>query len=275
MSRHKSERDTRRTKIGLAVAMLVIVAATPGTEGCGKTEPTIGQSEVTSAPAVVPAAAQPPTTPTSTSHVEKSRIAVASFKGEHLQECMLVAVTIGRPLGNRADGKAEPWASLTAEQFALLLLDDGLTAVQNGSSVLRAGGKETLTKNMASFADGKTDEEKAAITETIKQLEGDAIAEQFKKDGLLRVENCEFPGRMPLGTCLIEDSVKTESSIELAWAISRFHYDVSSTADSDAGMKSCLTLGGNWVAPAQDDPAAAHERVRQRTRQLRGLLDER
>jgi hypothetical protein len=51
----------------------------------------------------------------------------------------------------------------------------------------------------------------------------------------------------------------------------RYHFDVASTSDSDAGFKTCLVLGGKWSAPAENNTAAALARARQQALKLRAL----
>jgi hypothetical protein len=58
---------------------------------------------------------------------------------------------------------------------------------------------------------------------------------------LARVENCTFPGRVPFGTCRLEDS-----SPEFSWSAALDYFDVATTRHSDSGLKSCLRMGGKW-----------------------------
>jgi hypothetical protein len=56
--------------------------------------------------------------------------------------------------------------------------------------------------------------------------------------------------------------------------VTRQHFTVADTVDSDAGTKNCLTLGGQWTAASKDDRDVVHERVRQRVGQLRMVADQ-
>jgi hypothetical protein len=68
---------------------------------------------------------------------------------------------------------------------------------------------------------------------------------------------------------LISDDILT-TDVDVQWRIKQTNFDVN-VADTDAGMKRCLLLGGAWTAPSRDDPAVASERLRQHAAQFREM----
>jgi hypothetical protein len=224
--------------------------------------------------------------------VQTASIAVATFRGEHLQGCLQVVVTVTRA----NDFAVAPAYNVTPEQAAMLMLDDALIAFANpkdGKSTF-VGARQIMARILLTLTTGRPIPlNSAAAAKVIKELTVGARwppkdrEEQVKSGELARVESCAFPDRTPLGACAIESTATGSTpgpadpeaklhfdvapASELALRVDRYHFDVASTSDSDAGMKTCLALGGKWSAPSRSDPATARERARQHAGQLREL----
>lgn len=97
---------------------------------------------------------------------------------------------------------------------------------------------------------------------------------KFMPKAAVHVESCseQFADRVVLGSCLIEDTVSGDGGVAV-FRIASSYYNVTTTKDSDAHMRACLKDGGKWTAPAKDDPEAARERLRQRSKALQDIAD--
>lgn len=220
--------------------------------------------------------------------IETASAAAATFGGDDLRNCVEVAVTVTRP----KDQPYNPTYNVTAEQMAILALDNALTAFADPKIKFAAGSWEATTKALLPITAGRPAQpENAELAKVIKKLRLDAhwppdnLEKQTSSGELAKVDSCMVPGRIRLGTCLFEGSATgadlprpdaqfrwdVAAAAGLAMRVGRYHFDVASTEDSDVGFKTCLVLGGKWSAPAENDTAAALERARQHALKLRGL----
>lgn len=275
MLRYNGERttaeDMAKAKVGLTSVKLMIITMIVGAGGCGKTDSVAEKSAPTAKPGAQQSANPPPPPPSASSTetadpplAASGIIAVATFKGDNLHECVEASVAI-----RLTDTDKAP---ITPHQAGLIIIEDILMLVSGGESVIANAKRAELTAFLTKIVEGKLDKKKRSdLQEMLSKLKWPfaSVADRVKKGELAMVENCASVGRLSLGTCTLSDSTP---SIE--WSITRFHFDVGSTSDSDSGLKTCLRIGGNWSSPAKNDPAAARERMRQRAGELRRLLDE-
>lgn len=149
---------------------------------------------------------------------------------------------------------AHPGA-LEPREMARLLVDELRTIDDpKAHSILRDAGLDAFTAMLAellSVSDSKRLQDMKAKISLSKR-------NQF-------VEAC--PEHVELGRCEVQSS-----SAELTWTAIIHRYDATSTRDSDASMRQCLTLGGHWSAPARDDVDASMEAARQHALALKQLL---
>jgi hypothetical protein len=83
------------------------------------------------------------------------------------------------------------------------------------------------------------------------------------------MSSCMMPDRLVLGTCVVQDALTAPTKASITWHVTRLHFDVAATVDSDVGMLACLRVGGKWSAPPRTDAAVLQERLHQYARQLR------
>ncbi len=209
---------------------------------------------------------------------EAASLAVARFKGDNLKECVAVQVSLVRP-GQRGLTQTDAALPLVeAKHLAVVLADDALSL--GGATVLERGGKETISRfsaavaeaswpNLAGKVKGESDptmvREVAAVSWPPPHRAKDA-----QRGELAAVDTCALPNRIALGTCEVQDSTTTETGVHLEWSLTRYHFDIRSTTETDSGLKTCLRIGGKWSTPAKDDADATMERLRQRSEGLRG-----
>lgn len=236
----------------------------------------------TSGPAVVPAQKAtplpPPVVPTSVPlPKESATLAVATFAGEHLQECIGITVSLtGKPAFN-----GPKW--LDSNQLATLWMDDyWVSAHKNGKvrTLLKdLGPKGILLETMLFSGRMSVSDKGDPMGEALAGLRNDAMAQvskikevnwpltwmkpKIESGELTPLETCKFQHRTHLGICLIEVSHPNASV-----RIEHQYYSVSKSIDSDEGLKSCLKLGGKWTAADPSDSAVARERLRQHARKL-------
>jgi hypothetical protein len=264
--------------------------------GCGKAEPgAAGRSNVMSGSAAPIQAV--PATPAPVA--DTASIAIASFKGDHLRDCTAASVSFARP--PQAAG-----STITADQAAILLAEEALSAVDSGDGSMLVPGtgsqtwesKSKLTQIFAmlsrpdlldhagadaklSGSAAKSKKDEAEVSAMLKVVQAakwpfDNYKDEIKRGELAKVDSCSFPDRVSFGSCAIEDVLVVHEHldpskakiVDLQWRIQRFNFDVN-VADTDAPMKSCLLLGGKWTAKSSNDPDVARERLRQHAGQIR------
>lgn len=239
-------------------------------------------AEVASAPTIV---------------TQASQVAVALFDGEVLDYCASSAVEFRSPAGG-------PPAALTIDQAALLMLDEALVINMDGQGTLGRSAtvlNETMLGGLTSdaarmkkalvsqFTEKELAEFKAAKKRRAKPEPSaeppdvfaflriiawplDSIRKKVEKGEAAKVESCAFPSHTALGACRIEGVAANAEPYALKWSIEQQYFSMKRTSESDSAMKRCLMLGGQWKAPAKDDPDAARERLRQRAGQLRAWM---
>jgi hypothetical protein len=207
---------------------------------------------------------------------ETASVAIAQFRNNQLVNCTMDAVTINSDSGNKPD----PAVTLDTTQLALLLMDDGKFAFDSpkGNAVLatNTSGKRSTSEVLLALAVGDRHVDPTAVlTDADLSKEIAAIKQESanakQAAGEIAMTSCNIPDHTVLGTCVIADTFTAPTKASIAWRVSRFHFDVSTTVDSDAGMLACLQLGGKWTAPAKNDPAVVRERLHQHAAQMREL----
>ena len=225
--------------------------------------------------------------------LETATFSVASFRGDDMTECATATVT-------KRQGRADMGVSWPGPlTLTLLLVDDALVAAGGGSAALLEEdgvAQTTAMMDRASFkawsakkaAEASTLPAKAAKAtpkpsdaEIEKNLDEFVVemtkqkwptnnrAKDVKSGALAKVEDCAFPGRAVLGTCLIGNSLPVGS-----WSFVQRHYSVAATIDSDAAFKRCLKMHGKWTAADLDSDQVAHQRRRQHATQALQRVDE-
>ena len=215
---------------------------------------------------------------------EKAVFALAKFKKDHLIECFH-----GEVAAVRLASEPEPPSDnilITLDQAALMVVDEAIVTANDGDSMLvskkpdRDAGAKNLSRMLRALVSGKIvkDPKNQKWAEELRQIAWPykKYAEPVKKGILAKVDGCtpQHVGRAPLGVCTLRDMTSDVEYPQVSWVVKRHHFDVGDTADSDAGLKACLKIGGKWEAPDKNDPAAAAARIRQRSTQLRSLLDQ-
>jgi len=79
----------------------------------------------------------------------------------------------------------------------------------------------------------------------------------------------QFPDRTVLATCSIVDRPGTAGTVTLRDR----YYSVATVSDSDAYMKDCLTMRGDWQ-PNTNRWAVQHERVRGQMKQMQKIAQD-
>lgn len=142
-----------------------------------------------------------------------------------------------------------------------------------------AAERSPYAASVATFRDDLLDEcvdfrivpkagQEAAALKQVKEL-----ASKHPPDGVRQVtiaKPCaeQFPDRTALATCAL-DRAGTLGRVVMADR----YFSLRTVGDSDAYMKDCLTMHGDW-RPNQDKQAVEHERIRQQMAQLQKMATE-
>ena len=258
--------------IPITVCMLACKAEKPADQPDvtpGTVIPAAGQGEQThgtTVPTPRPSEPAKPIEPQDT-----ASMSVAVFRGNNLTECVEARVI------TRMSDNGEPFFAahhVTAHHIVLILAEDILVMGTGGRSTLAAGKPSVFTEfftkgimpNSETSKDGRVGSKPVVMDE--KVLAGikwppESLAKLVEKGEMASVASCASMNRIALGTCTLK-----QSALTLEWTVTRQHFDVRSTSDTDAGLRHCLLIGGEWSQPAADDPAAARERLRQRAATL-------
>lgn len=252
----------------------VLLAAVLGLTGltcCGggknRSAPAAGEQPEAAARPAVPTRLPIDANETPAARIERGGFALAKFDGDHLTHCWQVSVAAANPV-------------VSLDGLALMIAEDVLIASDGGESVLANNGTRSLTALLAAISRDGDDlsalnrgkpmsaADIAQLREGVAKLATVPLAELSNGD-LAKVESCDMPGRVALGLCHLEDKNEV-----VAWSLDHVHFDVRTTSDTDAGMKTCLTLGGHWTAQDPNNRDVAMERLRQHSAQLRKVLEQ-
>jgi hypothetical protein len=176
--------------------------------------------------------------------IETASAAAATFEGNDLRDCVEIAVTVTRA----KDYPYNPTYNVTAEQVAILMLDDALTAFADPKIKFAAGSLKATTSVMLLVTAGRPSQsDNGEWAKMFKELKlaapwpPDNLKKEITSGEMVKVDSCRVPGRTPLGACLFESNATAadvpqsdaQARFEIAPASGlamrggRYHFDVA------------------------------------------------